>query len=1101
MLRIVRPFEAAGIQLLPGVQDGIIHPEAALEADALLIQREFPGYSNGTLNQILKIARQAGKPVIYDTDDLLLDLPASHPDAGSGYYAAARPAMLRVILEADLVTTTTPALQRVYQSLNPNTCLLPNYLDDQLWQPRPATERCADKIGISYMGSNTHAADLDGIAPALLRLASRYPGQLEFTFWGARPPSLLIDSSAPVNWAPLDNYDYPAFAAEFSQHQADIFIAPLADSQFNHCKSPIKFLEYSILGVPGVYSRSEAYASIVRHTENGLLAGSLKEWEDCLAKLIEDPEFAARLGRQAQQTAWQDWRLSSHASQWAQAYAAIGAGVPRQSPVSLKSLHSASRVPGSLHARPAEEHAESGQNGNQSVFKQASLILVAYNNLELTRQCLESILAHTRDIDYELILVDNASSDGTARYLAEFAGTYPDVQTILNHSNLGFARAVNQGVAASSGDVLVFLNNDLLVTPGWLAGLLSPLADPTVGLVGPVTNQIGNQAKIPVTYENLEQMLGFAEQYTTAHRGNLHELEMLALFCAAMRRSVYLEIGPLDEQFEIGMFEDDDYALRLHAAGYRLVCTEAVFIHHHGSAGFFSLPEGQYWEIFVKNLQRFEEKWRTRWLPQPQRDELIREQLRLGVDNQVQLAILLANRVQQLAEREQTIIELEQENARLRTLLNDTFTSQGWKLLAGLRRLRSRLFPTGSQRDRILRGTGRLLRRLGRPIGRAIAAAGWVSADEEKHARTLAKILARQSDLKGSIVFIPSIPWDVPLFQRPHQLAASLARQKYQVLFCETIYGAPAEIQPVAPNLYRLTNIDLEWFKEFPGLIVFCLAYNTHFLSHFTKPYVVYEYIDELQVFPGSQKDLQRSHTRMLETAGLVIATSDALFEKIHLHRPDALLVPNAADLEFFETKITQTLKPPAELRRLLQQRKPVIGYYGALAHWFDYDLVQQAAAARPEYQFLLIGPDYDRSVQESALKEIPNLTWLGVKPYHQLPEYLKYFDVAMIPFKLSEITQATSPLKLFEYLAGAKPVVSTAIHECQKYPVVLIAQDCQEFVQKLDQALALRNDAAYLEQLCQTALQNTWDLRASQITEHLNQALAGPAAISTHHG
>ncbi|MCU0489198.1 MAG: hypothetical protein MUE67_09625 [Anaerolineales bacterium] len=75
MLRIVRPFEAAGIQLVPGVQDGIVHPEAALQADAVLIQREFPGYSKGTLNRILAIARQAGKPVIYDTDDLLFDLP------------------------------------------------------------------------------------------------------------------------------------------------------------------------------------------------------------------------------------------------------------------------------------------------------------------------------------------------------------------------------------------------------------------------------------------------------------------------------------------------------------------------------------------------------------------------------------------------------------------------------------------------------------------------------------------------------------------------------------------------------------------------------------------------------------------------------------------------------------------------------------------------------------------------------------------------------------------------------------------------------------------------------------------------------------------
>jgi glycosyltransferase involved in cell wall biosynthesis len=125
-------------------------------------------------------------------------------------------------------------------------------------------------------------------------------------------------------------------------------------------------------------------------------------------------------------------------------------------------------------------------------------------------------------------------------------------------------------------------------------------------------------------------------------------------------------------------------------------------------------------------------------------------------------------------------------------------------------------------------------------------------------------------------------------------------------------------------------------------------------------------------------------------------------------------------------------------ISKFIEQDKPIIGYYGALAKWFHYRLLARVAWQRSDYQFILIGPDYDGSIKTSLIQEVGNIHWLGPKTYKELPRYLKYFDVATIPFQLNEVTHSTSPLKLFEYMSAGKPVVTTAMHECEKYPVVL---------------------------------------------------------------
>ena len=255
-------------------------------------------------------------------------------------------------------------------------------------------------------------------------------------------------------------------------------------------------------------------------------------------------------------------------------------------------------------------------------FPKVSIIIVTYNNLDLTKQCLNSIFKKTAYPNYEVIVVDNNSSDGTKEYLSELEKKDERVKIILNEENLGFAKANNMGIKNSRDDYIILLNNDTIVTRGWIINLLKHLKK-DIGMVGPVTNSIGNEAKINVYYENLNEMDAFAEYYTSKHFGESFEIKVLAMFCVATKRKIIEKVGMIDERYEIGMFEDDDYAMALKSKGYRLLCAEDVFIHHFGGATFKKYMSNKYREIFEKNRERFENKWGIKWQPHKYREGVI----------------------------------------------------------------------------------------------------------------------------------------------------------------------------------------------------------------------------------------------------------------------------------------------------------------------------------------------------------------------------------------------------------------------------------------------------------------------------------------------
>ena len=244
-----------------------------------------------------------------------------------------------------------------------------------------------------------------------------------------------------------------------------------------------------------------------------------------------------------------------------------------------------------------------------------SVIVLAFNNLELTRACLESIHAQSNWPNLEVIVVDNASSDGTREFLRDWERGGAGRKAILNDENLGFAAGNNIGLAAAGGDYLVLLNNDTCVTPNWVRTLVNHLArNPGIGIIGPVTNNIGNEARVDVRYDDMRGMRTAAAAYTRRHVGELLPIRTVAFFCVAMPRSTYEKVGPLDPAFGVGFFEDDDYCRRVEAAGLGVACAEDVFVHHHLSASFDKLKAEARQQLFLKNKAIYEAKWGT-WQP------------------------------------------------------------------------------------------------------------------------------------------------------------------------------------------------------------------------------------------------------------------------------------------------------------------------------------------------------------------------------------------------------------------------------------------------------------------------------------------------------
>jgi hypothetical protein len=349
----------------------------------------------------------------------------------------------------------------------------------------------------------------------------------------------------------------------------------------------------------------------------------------------------------------------------------------------------------------------------------------------------------------------------------------------------------------------------------------------------------------------------------------------------------------------------------------------------------------------------------------------------------------------------------------------------------------------------------------------------------------LDRFVATHADGPGFVVLPPSIGWDVALFQRPQQIALAFARLGYGVIYhLEQKYADDTSgYRTVRDGLIvgYLPDELADLLHRVPTPIYLSYVYNFDWRRHLEEPVTVYEHIDDLEVFEHVYRrdHLDEWHERALRDADVVAASAMDLLTDVRQRRPDSVLVANGVDYEHFAGDHAR----PADLSAVPSEA-PIVGYYGALAEWFDYDLVEAAAERLSDHHFVLIGPDYDGTASHHRALTLPNVHWLGARPYADLPGYLGAFAVATIPFIVNDVTHAVSPLKLFEYMAGGKPVVTPPLRECARYRAVQIGEGVDGFVSEILHAVELGSDPDHVELLKRTARANTWDARARTIVE-----------------
>ena len=239
-------------------------------------------------------------------------------------------------------------------------------------------------------------------------------------------------------------------------------------------------------------------------------------------------------------------------------------------------------------------------------FKKTAIVILTYNNLDYSKSCLESIRKHTEKGTYEIIIIDNNSTDGTKEWLLE----QPDILFQLNDKNEGFPKGCNIGIglASETSDILL-LNNDTIVTPRWLENLQKCLySDDKIGAAGAVCNHNENLQGADFYYGDFDQMAALAEKNNISDSCRWEEKIFLIGFCILIKREVFNKIGLLDEAYSPGYVEDNDLSLRIVAAGYRLMLCHDCFIHHYlGSE--FRRDLSRFYPVLYRNRNIFKNKW------------------------------------------------------------------------------------------------------------------------------------------------------------------------------------------------------------------------------------------------------------------------------------------------------------------------------------------------------------------------------------------------------------------------------------------------------------------------------------------------------------
>jgi glycosyltransferase involved in cell wall biosynthesis len=379
--------------------------------------------------------------------------------------------------------------------------------------------------------------------------------------------------------------------------------------------------------------------------------------------------------------------------------------------------------------------------------------------------------------------------------------------------------------------------------------------------------------------------------------------------------------------------------------------------------------------------------------------------------------------------------------------------------------------------------------------------------------------------LEDVIVF-PVIDWSYQR-QRPQQIALELGRRGHRVFYLAEqfapaelprpylFWGSPAENVYLVqlrcpephPSIYKSapTPAQAAALTEAVAMLrrncaiertisIVDLPFWRAIAAAQERNVLVYDCMDHHAGFRHNDRRMLEEEDRLIREADLVVTTSARLSERIARLRPNTL-IRNGCEPAHFLRRADRPARSFGD--------RPVVGYFGVLDHWFDTELVAGAARTYRDWQFVLVGRRQDCDLD--ALRRVPNVRIVDETPYATLPELAQGFDVCIIPFLVNDLTLHTNPVKLYEYLAAGKPVVGTAMPEIMigGEGLVYVARDRGDFIAKLADAMAGRDNPAYVERRVAYAMKETWADRVDRLENALaklmqREPLGGAVSVAS---
>lgn len=276
---------------------------------------------------------------------------------------------------------------------------------------------------------------------------------------------------------------------------------------------------------------------------------------------------------------------------------------------------------------------------------------------------------------------------------------------------------------------------------------------------------------------------------------------------------------------------------------------------------------------------------------------------------------------------------------------------------------------------------------------------------------------------------------------------------------------------------------------------------NPHLLGRFETKLTCYHNYDEFPNFTKNvriKEQMRQTDNEFSSKVDIVLATSKSQCRQRKMVNPHTYLIHNGVDFETFNRALNPDLPIPADISQI---PGPIIGCAGWLGYQIDVELLCLMATTHPDWSVVLVGPnELPESRSKKRLQSLPNVYFLGKKPRTELAAYLKAFDVALIPYVLDGYVLTAYPMKLHEYLAAGRAIVSTALPELEPYhSVVRIARSPDQFCNLVEEALLDRLPESIQARVA-VAQENSWDCRVEAIHQILDHHLQAKMSISGAH-